>query len=62
MWLMVAANSGQKTFTGALTNGALWRFFTAYDGGDQIRIYTSAEFATKSDSGLIIELLKDMVA
>lgn len=59
---MAAANSGRKSFTGALTNGTLWRFFTAYDGEDQIRIYTSPEFATDSDTGLIIELLKDMVA
>jgi len=42
-------------------NGVLWRFFTAYDGGDQLRIYTSPEYATDTDSGLIIELLKDMV-
>jgi hypothetical protein len=55
------AHSMLQAGGGVLTNGALWRFFTAYDGEDQIRIYTSPEFATDSDAGLIIELLKDMV-
>ncbi|KAF5377857.1 hypothetical protein D9615_006731 [Tricholomella constricta] len=60
--LTILALSRLKSFTCALTNGALWRFFTAYAGEDQIRIYISREFATESNSGLIIELLKDMVA
>ena len=51
----------RTSFTGALTNGALWRFFTAHDGGNEIRIYTSQEFASDTDNGVIVELLKDMV-
>ena len=51
----------RKSFTGALTNGALWRFFTAYNQEDKLKIYVSAEFASDTDNGIIIELLKDMV-
>jgi hypothetical protein len=40
----------------------LWRFFTAYDGGTQIRIYASGIFAADKNQGLIVELLKDMVS
>ena len=47
---------GKRTlFTGALTHGSLWPFFTAYDGGIQIRIYSSGIFAAD-------KLLEDMLS
>jgi hypothetical protein len=57
-----AFHSGRTSFTGALTNGALWRFFVAHPGADRWQIYSSAELATDTDQGLVIELLKDMVS
>jgi hypothetical protein len=52
----------RKSFTGALTHGGLWRFFTAYDGGTQMRIYASGIFAAHTNQGLIVEFLKDTVS
>lgn len=52
---------GKSTFTGALTNGAFWRFFTAYNKDSHVKIYASAEYTGDTDNGIIIELLKDMV-
>jgi hypothetical protein len=57
----VVLDRKRKFFTGALTQGRLWRFFTAHDRGTRIRIYTSAVFSAEKDQGLIVELLKDMV-
>jgi hypothetical protein len=58
----VQTPSRREFFTGALTNGPLWRFFVAYAGENQLQIYSSAELAMDTDQGLIIELLKDMVS
>jgi hypothetical protein len=51
----------QKFFTGALTQGRLWRFFMAYNGGGEIKIYVSHLFDACKDQGFIVEFLKDMV-
>ncbi|KAF8336695.1 hypothetical protein F5887DRAFT_986646, partial [Amanita rubescens] len=59
--LTILTVTKRKSFTGALAHGSLWRFFTAYDGGTQIRIYASGIFAADKNQGLIVELLKDMV-
>ncbi|KAK7678525.1 hypothetical protein QCA50_018397 [Cerrena zonata] len=59
--LTILVLTEKKSFTGALTNGALWRFFTAYNKDSDIKIYMSPEFAGQSDNGVIIELLKDMI-
>lgn len=58
---LVCFTSGKLSFTCALTNGALWRFFTAYNKDSHLKVYVSAEFDSKDDAGVIIELLKDMV-
>lgn len=36
-------------------------FFTAHDGGNQLRIYSRGDCSAEANSGMIIELLKDMV-
>ncbi|KAF8516914.1 hypothetical protein BU17DRAFT_92279 [Hysterangium stoloniferum] len=59
--LTILAVTKRKVFTGALTNGAFWRFYTAYDGDTQIRIYASGLFEARENHGLIVEYLKDMI-
>ncbi|KAF8508593.1 hypothetical protein BU17DRAFT_99676 [Hysterangium stoloniferum] len=51
----------QTSFSGALTNGVFWRFFTAHDGGNQLRIYSCGDFRAEVYGGTIIEFLKDMI-
>ncbi|KAK7686122.1 hypothetical protein QCA50_010934 [Cerrena zonata] len=59
--LTLLALGEKKNFTCALTNGALWRFFTAYNKDEHIKIYMSPEFAAQNDKGIIIEWLSDMI-
>lgn len=54
--------SKRTTFTGALSNGAMWRFYTAeYDGESGYQVYASGLYGANRHGGLIVELLKDMV-
>jgi hypothetical protein len=54
--------SGRTTFTGALSNGAMWRFYTAEkDGESRYQVYSSSLYTANRHGGLIVELLKDMV-
>ncbi|KIL58574.1 hypothetical protein M378DRAFT_181226 [Amanita muscaria Koide BX008] len=55
-------SSGRTTFTGALSNGAMWRFYTAEKKEDfGYQVYSSSLYAANKRGGLIVELLKDMV-
>lgn len=51
---------GRTHFSSVLTNGIMWRFYTAYDGGDKLRTYHIRDFNIRHDSGTIVELLKEM--
>ena len=54
--------SGRTTFTGALSNGVMWRFYTAENDGESgYQVYSSDLYAADRHEGLIVELLKDMV-
>lgn len=53
--------SGRTTFTGALSNGAVWRFYTAEKEGESgYQAYSSGMYAANRHEGLIVELLQDM--
>jgi hypothetical protein len=55
--------SGRTTFTGALSNGAMWRFYTAENDTESgNNFYSSPLYAANRHGGLIVELLKDMVS
>ncbi len=57
------AFSGRTTFTGALSNGAMWRFYTAENHRESgYQVYSSDLYAANKHGGLIVELLKDMVS
>jgi len=51
----------RDAFTGALTNGAYWRFFVARITGKELHVNTTATFKVDKNAGLIVELLKDMM-
>ena len=56
-------DSGGSTFTGAISTGALWTFFTAQkDEKGSFQLFRSNTFEGDGHSGLIIEVLKDMVS
>jgi hypothetical protein len=58
----IVTRSGRTTFTGALSNGAMWRFYAAEkDGESGYQVYSSDFYAANRHGGLIMELLKDTV-
>ncbi|KAK7685651.1 hypothetical protein QCA50_010995 [Cerrena zonata] len=58
--LVLLEQTKRVAFTGAVTNGVYWRIFVVRIV-EELHIYSTATSKAKNNTGLVVELLKDMM-